>query len=54
VMKEYWSDADYVSMAWKPLAFAEKDVLLIHRGLEARAAKMAAGDHPTPATAATQ
>ena len=54
VMKAYWSETDYVSMAWKPLAFAERDVLLIHRGLEARAARVAAGDVPTPMTAATQ
>jgi hypothetical protein len=38
VMKAHWSHEDISAMSWKPLSFAEKDVELIRRGLEARRA----------------
>lgn len=38
VMKAHWTRGDYSRMCWKPLKFADEDVVLIHRGLERRAA----------------
>jgi hypothetical protein len=42
VMKASWTEADYDEMSWKPLPFTQTDILLIHRGLESRAARAAA------------
>jgi hypothetical protein len=39
VMKGHWTQSDYTSMCWKPLKFADEDVMLVHRGLERRAAR---------------
>ena len=36
VMKANWTGLDYEKMTWKPLQFADEDVQLINRGLEAR------------------
>jgi hypothetical protein len=36
VMKANWTGADYQQMAREPLQFTDEDVLLIHRGLQAR------------------
>jgi hypothetical protein len=41
VMKATWDQRDFEKMAWKPLTFTERDVMLIHFGLEARAARKA-------------
>jgi hypothetical protein len=38
VMKAHWTAADYSGMSRKPLPFADEDVVLIHLGLEKRAA----------------
>jgi hypothetical protein len=42
VMKAQWTGADYQQMTWEPLRFTDHDVLLIHRGLRAREASLAA------------
>lgn len=34
VMKAHWTTEDIVQMARQPLPFEQKDVMLIHRGLE--------------------
>jgi hypothetical protein len=39
VMKAEWNDDDYSRMCWKPLKFADEDVVLIHYGLQRRAAR---------------
>jgi hypothetical protein len=36
IMKANWDQDDHRKMWWKPLAFTEKDVMLIHLGLKAR------------------
>ena len=38
VMKANWTGADYQQMSREPLQFTDHDVLLIHRGLQAREA----------------
>jgi hypothetical protein len=38
VLKAHWTEDDYSQMCWKPLKFADEDVVLIGRGLESRAA----------------
>jgi hypothetical protein len=52
VMKAHWSRDDTLQMAWKPLAFAEEDKYLIHRGLKLGAAKLAAMDSAAGTVAA--
>jgi hypothetical protein len=42
VMKAQWTGADYRQMTWKPLQFADEDVMLIHNGLRVREASFAA------------
>jgi hypothetical protein len=37
VLKAHWTPDDYSQMCWKPLLFADEDVVLIHHGLERRA-----------------
>jgi hypothetical protein len=37
VLKAHWTQDDYSQMCWKPLKFADEDIVLIHRGLERRA-----------------
>jgi hypothetical protein len=39
VLKAHWTEDDYSQMCWKPLKFADEDVVLIHNGLERRAAR---------------
>jgi hypothetical protein len=39
VMKAHWTPEDYSRMCWKPLKFADEDIVLIHLGLENRAAR---------------
>jgi hypothetical protein len=41
VMKAQWDSSDFTQMTWKPLPFAEDDVDLIQRGLDARDARLA-------------
>ncbi|MGO9258489.1 MAG: hypothetical protein ACLQU1_19555 [Bryobacteraceae bacterium] len=41
IMKAHWDDADYDKIRARSLVFAEEDVDLIHRGLDARAASAA-------------
>jgi hypothetical protein len=36
IMKANWGGDDFQRMRYKPLSFAEEDVVLTHRGLEAR------------------
>jgi len=36
IMKAQWTGADYQQMTWEPLRFTDEDVMLIHRGLQAR------------------
>jgi hypothetical protein len=36
IMKAKWDRDDYRKMWWKPLTFTEKDIKLIHLGLEAK------------------
>lgn len=43
VRKAHWTADDYSRMCWKPLKFADEDVVPIHRGLERRAALRNAG-----------
>ena len=43
VMKAHWTAEDYAEMRHKPLSFTSKDVVLIHLGIEARKARLAAG-----------
>lgn len=38
IMKANWDRDDHRRMGWKPLTFTEKDIRLIHFGLETRAA----------------
>jgi hypothetical protein len=38
-MKANWDEDDHRKMWWKPLAFTEKDIRLIHLGLKARASE---------------
>jgi hypothetical protein len=42
VMKAHWTPGDYRRMCWKPLNFADEDVVLIHLGLEKRASRRSA------------
>ncbi len=50
VMKASWEKADLYEMAFKPLPFTQKDVELIHKGLDARESRLAAaGVAPAPA-----
>jgi len=44
IMKASWDQADYNSMAWKPLAFTSIDVYLIRRGLAGRSGTLAQFD----------
>jgi len=46
VMKAHWDQHDYMDMTWKPLPFAQEDVLLIHLGLNARAPHLASTRPP--------
>jgi hypothetical protein len=39
VLKAHWTTTDFSQMCWKPLKFADEDVVLIHLGLEKRAAR---------------
>ncbi len=41
IMKAHWDAADYVQMQHRALVFAAEDVDLIHRGLDARAGRLA-------------
>jgi hypothetical protein len=58
IMKATWDHKDHLKMAWRPLSFTEKDVELIHLGLEKRAAHLAPVGQPTadssPAVVAAQ
>ena len=36
IMKANWSGEEFQRMRYKPLSFTEEDVVLTHRGLEAR------------------
>ncbi len=42
VSKAHWTQKDYQDMRRSPLPFAEEDIVWIHKGLDARAAKIAA------------
>ncbi len=53
IMKEKWNHEDYQDMVWKPLAFTEYDVRLIHSGLERRASR-ASGVGPLDADHASE
>jgi hypothetical protein len=53
LMKAQWSREDLLTMAWKPLAFGDEDVYLIHFGWKKRAARLAGVDL-TAATVATK
>jgi hypothetical protein len=44
LMKAVWTSTDFFEMGRKPLPFTEVDVLLIHRGLEARRAGLSSND----------
>jgi hypothetical protein len=48
-MKARWTPDDYGRMMNKPLEFTSEDIVLIHDGLAARAAREAAGSasHPS-------
>jgi hypothetical protein len=49
VMKAGWKTAEYNEMAFNPLPFTEMDVILIHKGLDARDARdRAANSTPSP------
>jgi hypothetical protein len=39
VLKAHWTPADFTQMCWQPLKFADEDIVLIHVGLERRAAR---------------
>ena len=41
-MKATWTIDDYSAMAFHPLAFADQDVVLIHKGVEVRESRMVA------------
>jgi hypothetical protein len=43
IMKAKWEQEDFQKMCWKPLSFTEKDIKLIHLGLEMQRSK-AKGD----------
>jgi hypothetical protein len=47
VMKARWDHTDHQEMAWRPLSFTERDVQLIHLGLERRAAHFTQGTQLT-------
>jgi hypothetical protein len=50
VMKASWGGEDLFEMAFKPLPFTQKDVELIHKGLDKRESRLAAADvAPKPA-----
>ena len=49
VMKANWTQSDRVRMASKPLSFTDEDILLIHKGLAARAARAASLETSTRA-----
>ena len=40
VMKAQWDLDDYKRMVSSPLAFTDEDVILIHRGMDGRAARL--------------
>lgn len=44
VMKAHWIQADYVQMRAKPLPFTDRDIQLIHEGIQSRAVRLAAKD----------
>ncbi len=51
VLKAHWTPKDYQDMRRAPLPFADEDIMWIHKGLDARAAKMpAAGAAPAAST----
>jgi hypothetical protein len=39
VLKAHWTTTDFSRMSWKPLKFADEDIVLIHLGLGKRAAR---------------
>ena len=54
VMKAHWNYDDLKNMEWKPLAFTDMDVFLIHRGLAARAARAEVAMNGTPEAVAAR
>jgi hypothetical protein len=44
IMKERWTREDSAAMLWNPLRFEQKDIDLIHAGLDGRTKRMAAMD----------
>jgi hypothetical protein len=49
VMKAGWARAEYNEMAFQPLPFTKTNVILIHKGLDARDARdRAANSPPSP------
>jgi len=42
IMKANWTTDDYSAMASHPLAFADEDVVMIHKGMEARESRLSA------------
>jgi hypothetical protein len=42
VLRAHWTQKDYEEMRMFPLPFAEEDIMWIHKGMDARAARIAA------------
>jgi hypothetical protein len=47
IMKAAWEREDFQKMCWKPLTFTEKDIRLIHFGLEAWASRRGGSNKPS-------